>query len=344
VKESEARVLAGQIASLTAAGLTLPDGLEAFAAELPQGRLRRLVEELHRRVAMGETADAALESLRKRFPSHIVEVLQAGLRSGRAGEVLCAFTAASDRVARTRNRVWLSLAYPIVLMLVFLSVLVLACFLVVQGFGSIYEDFGMNVPMMTRWILVLSEAVTQRPLSTILGPPLAILIIWAASKALLDGASRRRILNRLPLFGPLFRLSSLAQFSNDLAMLVEAGVALPRGVELASQASGDPSLAADCLAVADQVRAGATLAHAIESTGALPGGFAALLRWAEGGSGLAGTLRAVAGIFEAQVKARGAFVATAVTIFVVVVVIWSVMFAVIALFLPLIQLISVLSG
>jgi type II secretory pathway component PulF len=344
VGEGEARALVGQIAGLTASGLTLPEGLGAIAEELPNGRLRRLVEELQVRVAAGESADAALGALRSRFPSHVIEVLQAGLRSGKAGEVLGAFTAASERVSRTRNRVWLSMAYPLVLLFVFFVVFVLACFLVIQGFASIFADFGIDVPLITRWLLNLSEAVTRRPLSTILGPPLALVIIWAASRLLLDRASRRRIMNRLPLFGPLFRLSSMAQFSNDLAMLVDVGVALPRGVELASRASGDPALAADCVALADQVRAGASLAHAIESTGALPIGFAALLRWAEGGAGLAGTLRAVAGVLEAQVRARGTFVAAAVTIFVIVVVIWSVMIAVIALFLPLIQLITRLSG
>ena len=142
----EAAELAGQVAELAKAELPLAPGLRAMAEELPGRRLPQAVRDLSDELEAGVSLPAALDAQRDRFPAHVRGLITAGVRTGRLGEVLQQFVAIRrDRTARGR-RVWLSLAYPILLFALLLILFIVLSELLFCELPSLYEEFEVDQP------------------------------------------------------------------------------------------------------------------------------------------------------------------------------------------------------
>jgi general secretion pathway protein F len=344
LNDGEARLLAEHVAGLTAGQAPLAPGLRALAEELDRGRVRSLVLDLARRLEAGESFAEALEAEGGRLPGHLRGLLLAGARSGQVGIVLGEFVGYSQVGIALRRSLWVGLAYPLVLLFLFALVVVLLCTYVISGFSTIFADFGIDLPMATKLLVQASDAIAEHGLRVLAVPFIVGIVAWVAGRLLLDRASRRRMLCKVPLFGPLWRLTAMAEFSHFLALLTEAGLPLGTAIPLAAEGANDAELEESGRGMERAIAAGATLAQAAEAAPGLPAGFAKVLAWAEGHQSLPETLHMAGEIFEAHARTRAAFVSGLVTVLTVIIVLWGCAFMVGALFLPLINLISRLSG
>ena len=118
----ETAELAARMADLTKAGLPLGDGLRALADELSGRRLRRVLRALADQLDAGVDLAVAVESQSGRLPTCLRGLVLAGLRSGRLAETLEEYVDLQRSQSELRRRLWLSLAYPFIL-LVFLTLL-----------------------------------------------------------------------------------------------------------------------------------------------------------------------------------------------------------------------------
>ena len=156
----EASAFAGQLAGLVGAGLPLPSGLKALGEELPSGRLRRAFDDVSGRLEAGETLEEAVAAQGRRLPAHLRGLVVAGARTGRLGEMIARFVDSAHAGAEIRRRVSVGLAYPALLLGSALALFVFACFTIIDSFRSIFADFGLAIPTITRMVLGAAAAVT----------------------------------------------------------------------------------------------------------------------------------------------------------------------------------------
>ena len=188
------------------------------------------------------------------------------------------------------------------------------------------------------YIATLDFAQTQFVLA------LGALVLWAALRLLLDPAGRRRVLHGVPVLGPLWRWTALAEFSHYLGLLVDCNLPLSRALPLAAQGTRDPELERACRRVADEVAAGRSLSEALSWWRAIPTGLVKLLRWSEGYQTPAEALHMAGALFEARARSQAEFLGAVAVVTAVILVIWGIALLVVALFMPLISLVSALSG
>ena len=155
----EAVELASQIAALSKAGMPLGEGLRALADELPPRRLRRTVHRLADRLDAGDNLAAALESHPGPVAALLPGLMLAGVRSGRLAEVLEEYVDVERLRWELRRRVWLPLAYPLVL-LVALAGVAQVFNLISHPFRHVFEDFKTELPAMTVFLLWAMGPVT----------------------------------------------------------------------------------------------------------------------------------------------------------------------------------------
>lgn len=339
----EAHDFAHHLAGLSRAGLPLPDGLRALQEELPQGTLSRLVGEVAKRLERGESLEATLEDLGRSFPGHLRGLILAGSRSGRLETVLSEFVNYSQVGASLRRAVWLSLAYPIMMITIYATIFAFLSFVVVKGFEAIFKDFGIPLPGMTVLLLSSSRAIVDAGWTTLVGPVVAIAAIVVAGRFLLEPSARYRIVHLLPVFGPLSRWTSMAEFAHYLGLLLECDIPISTALPLAAEGARDEGLLHVSREVARDVEGGQPLADAFSSWNVFPRGFSKLLRWAEGHQSLPETLHMTAEMLQARAQAHAAFISSVCGIVSVVVILWGCAFVVIALFYPLFTLIARLS-
>jgi type II secretory pathway component PulF len=339
---AESAELSHQIAELARAGLPLSQGLVALGQELPRGRLRSSMIELAGSLEAGVPLDQAVAGHHRRIPPHLRGLMVAGVRTGRLGDLLNRFSTYAMIGTDLKRALWLSMAYPALTIGVALALFLFICAVVVGEFNDIYTGFGIPLPRITVALIFLARIVNS------IWIPFCITAViigcsWLAARLFLTRPARRSVAGRLPLLGKVWRFTSLAEFCHLLALLLESHVPLPEALRLTGEGVQDADFDSSCRVMAGEVQSGRSLSQSMAQRRLFPRGLPRLLRWAEGQKSLTEILHIAGSMFEARARSQAAFVGSVLNVLCVVPVLWIIMI-VPALFVPLITLISRLSG
>jgi general secretion pathway protein F len=242
-----------------------------------------------------------------------------------------------------KRKLWLSLAYPILSILVAITLFVFVNVVLVRQFEAIFMDFGIPLPALTIGMLVVSRYLREGwPALLITAGGIAVL--WLVLRVVLKPPDRRSVATRIPVLGGVWRYTSWAEFCHLLALLLESQLTLPEALRLAGEGVQNSDLDRASRIMAGEVERGGTLAQAMESRPELPSGLARLLRWATKQNAIAEILHMAGEMFEARAKGQAMFAGTVMAVLSVVIVLWGVCAVVVGLMLPMITLISKLSG
>jgi general secretion pathway protein F len=340
---AESAEFAEHLAALTGTGLPLVSGLRSLGAELPSKRLRRPLLQMADGIERGEALDAALVGVASRFPAPLRGLLVAGARSGKLADVLGQYVRYANLGASLRRRFWLAVAYPLFLLMALGALYVFVCLWIVEAFQFILKDFGVEPPAVTRVFFWMADATRIHGPSFAVTATLFGLVAFAAFRLGMGPAERRMVATAIPLFGPLLRWSTLAEFCHLTALLVESEMPLPEAVELAARGVNDAELVRAGKSIRASVEDGWTLADALQAWPRCPAGLTQILADSEGRGDLAPALHLAGDMFEARARSHASFLSAFFAAITLLIVVWGGSFVVTALYLPLIHLIQKLA-
>ena len=243
-----------------------------------------------------------------------------------------------------KRRAVLALGYPLILLALAALLFVLIMVFFVPVFRAIFDDFQVQLPVVTTLVLAISGVVTRYGWWMLLTAVILLAAGWLAGQYAPVAALRRRVLQRLPLVGRVFQYAAMARFSHLLALLVEEQVPLPEAVILAGSGSDDRQLREAAGRLAQRVAAGDTLAASAADVAYFPASFVQAVRWDQQPDAIPQMLRALAEMFEGQTRDRTAIVAAMCEPVIIVLSGGLVGFLVLGLLLPLLSLITNLSS
>lgn len=336
----------GQVGGLVAAGVPLSAGLRTLSEEIPSRRLSRVFDRLSEKIDRGDSLEDALKSESDDLPEWLAAVFAAGTRSGRLPECIQHFIAFSRMRGGLRAKLILSMVYPAILLGIGLAVCGALCAILIPGFRSIFEDFGVALPALTEWIFHTSRFVED----VVQYWPLSLLIFWASVLALYWGsrsvfgpAGVRRLVYQIPLIGRVFKLSALAEFSQLLALLIEARTPLHEALRLVGRAIRDPNLAEGAHLAATHIERGESFATLRGLVFDFPDELLRIPGWGSNDSTLVESLRVSSEVFALQSEISGRGLTGIITPFSVILAGTMIVLTVIGLFLPLVKLLGDLS-
>jgi general secretion pathway protein F len=335
--------LSDQIGDVARSGLPLGPGLSALSEELPPGPLRSSLRELSAALSRGVSLDVAVEEQEGRVPPHLRGLLLGGLRSGRLDEILGHFSQFISIGTELKRKLWLSLAYPIMSMVVALAIFIFIHAYVVATFDSIFRDFGIPLPGLTLGMLLVSRVMRAVwPALTILSA--AIIVVWLTLQCFMKAADRGSLATKIPIIGRVWMFIAWAEFCHLLALLLESRLTLPEAVRLAGEGVQNRDLDRACHTMAHDVEEGRSLAEAMRGRAEFPPGLSRLIRWAGDNNAIAEILHIAGEMFEARARAQATFAGTVMAVLSVVIILWGVFAVIGGLMLPLVTLIARLSG
>lgn len=321
--------------------LPLEAGLRALSEELPRGRLRRTLEEISRRLEAGEPVDVVLDDPRLRMPESLRSLLQTGVQTGNLPVLLEQYLAHNQRQVDQRRQILLNLGYSLLLIVVVVLLVGFLFLWVIPQFKGLYMDFDVELPMLTTVFLTAADFAVQYGLWTLIGLVAAALLVWQGIKLTGGRVGQQRLLNRIPVIGPVLYYASLSQFCRLLALLVENRVQLPQAIRVAGQATGDADVARWCSDVAGELERGASLQDAARRHTRVPRALLPALSW-DGGDSMSEALQAAGEICEARSRVDSGVIAAAIEPLIILGVALVVGMMIIALFAPLIKLLNAL--
>ncbi len=337
---ADVTALAAGVAELTKAGLPLPAGLRALAAELPGRRLRRAIGEMADRLDRGESLETVLQFSAARLPPHFHGLLVAGIRTGRLPEVMEEYIQVAEKQQRIRQRLRLSLAYPIFL-LVFMTALVFffdRCLL--SGFEKIFKDFGTGLPVLT---VVYFQTFKYLPwiMLTLAGFMLVIPLLVSDAPGL---GWFSPVAYHIPMVGKLLKFSRWAMFSRFTAMLLEHQTPLPEALRLIAAGLSDPYLSGACRQSAGEVEHGQALSAAMQRSGWFPQSLIPFVQWGERSNALPEAFTSANQLYEGRAENQNLSLAAIFLPMMFVLIILLAGITVLAIMMPLVSLITTLTG
>lgn len=327
----------------SAAGLPLDAGLRALSEEMPRGRMSRALLAISDRMSRGEPLQKVLEDQRVPAPLLLRELLQAGLSAGNVAEVLVAWLNDVRRTGELRRRILGGLAYPAVLVGFLLLIVTAVLLWVIPELGRVLRGFNTELPSITILALNVSFGLRAYGLWILLALAVAVLAVVYWPQVTGKPPGRRRWLHAVPVIGTAFRLASLATFCRLLAELVQRRVPLPAALRAAADGARDAHLEARCRVLAERLERGET-AHQVAATApALPPQLAYAFRVAESPASFVEVLRGTAEMYEGQARVRAGLVPLVAEPVVISGIAITMVLLVIAMFLPLLKLITSLT-
>jgi type II secretory pathway component PulF len=274
-----------QLSALVKSGLPLAPSLEVLARDVRSARLRRVVDRVRTELEAGHSLSESLEREPVAFSPVYVSVVRAGEQAGNLSAALEALAAHSERNLELRYRLQEAIAYPILVVVLALTVLIYFSVRMAPVLDLGGEISNGEYPFFTSIILALSTALYHNWLGITVGLVALVVALPIAWRLLRATPGGRFFLSRfgllIPGYGHLLRETAVARFSQALSILLAARVPVPESLRLAGVASGNALLEQKSIGMARDVQSGRPLSNAFEEAEFFPETYCWLVRTGE---------------------------------------------------------------
>lgn len=266
----EVALITRQLATLVGSGLPLEESLQAVAQQSEKPRLRRMMTAVRAKVMEGHSLAEGLAGFPRVFSEMYRATVAAGEQTGHLELVLERLADYTESRQHMRQKVQLALFYPIGLLIVAVSVVVLLLTYVVPKVVEVFSDVGQELPGLTKAMIAISAFLRDHGIWLALIIALAVL---AFSYALRSQNFRRRVhalLLRLPLVGRLNRGINAGRFARTFAILAGSGVPGLDALRISAQVISNLPMRDAVQDAASRVREGSGISRALERSRQFP--------------------------------------------------------------------------
>jgi len=332
-----------QLATLTEAGIPIVRALTILEGQTRPGPFRATLSELVEDVSAGTPLSEALAKHERAFDRLYSAMVRAGEAGGVLHEVLGRLARFREKAAEVRAKVAGALIYPAVIVLVALIVVSVVIVWVIPRFNEIFESFDVPLPGPTLLLLSLSEAAV-RHWYLVFGIPLALLALhlMALRRSAAWRLRMHRLLLAIPALGPVLSKAMIAAFARTFGTLIQAGVPHLDALAIARDTSTNDVLTGAIEDIRRTVREGEGIARPMSETGVFDDLVANMVEVGEQTGELDRMLLRVADAYEVQVDRRIDALFKVLEPALLIAMALFVGFIVIALFLPLMKIMSTL--
>ena len=336
----EAHLLAGQLSELTSGNLPVVQGLRAFAEELrgpgKSYNLRIHLLKLANSLEAGKSVDESLDEAGA--PRDLLFALRTGIATGHPDRTLADYVAYAKSSSELWMRMFIGLAPPTILLCIMIALFLIIMTYLVPMFRVIFDDFGVELPMMTMSLITLADFVGKFIwlILLLLVAGIIGLKIWSR----VDPHLFPRFLRTLPFFGTVSRFTTMSRFCYALGYMTENEVELPLAVQLAGEATDDPEMVHVTKVWASRMQEGMSLEEASSRLYQLPIELIRTCQWESRPEILSSSLRSLGSMYSARALNMTLLIASMAEPFIIILTGLMFFLTAIAMFLPLIKLLN----
>lgn len=281
-------------------GLPLSASLRTLSEESPSRSLARTFEKMAVDLEQGRTTEQTFQNYLQSVPQNLSSLIRVSARTDKLESVIEDYIESERLLKQSRHKLLAVFFYSATLILGSFLLFYYLMTIVLGSYKVLLLDLGTELPGLTVSMLRISDVLTNYGIKIVLVTLVSILLIWFSFDFLKMRAMRRRLINRIPVFGTILRNTSVAQFCRILAGLIDARVTLPEALTLAAQMTRDPNLIAGCEILIKQTNAGFSLMESAQSSPHFTKSFIHLFRWQDQPQIFVESLRASSNIYQAK--------------------------------------------
>lgn len=338
VKVKDIAVFCRQFATLINAGLPIVTSIATMVQQAENKRLKKVLSEVYEDVQKGKGLSESMRNHPDVFPMLLFNMIEAGEASGTLDNVLNKMAEYFEKENNLRQKIKSALAYPMVVSIVAILVVIFLVTNVIPTFVGIFEDMGAQLPLPTMILLSLSNSISHYWYSYIIVLALTVFLIIKTLKT--DNGRRfyDALSLKMPIFGLLNKKVITSRFSRTLATLISSGVPLMEAMEVVENIIGNTMVSEGLKEAANDIKMGKGLAKPLKRIGIFPHMVIQMITVGESSGSLDSILKKTADFYDSEVDAEVSQMTTLIEPLIIVVLALVVGFIVISIVMPMFKI------
>ena len=333
-----------ELATLLKAGMPLVQSLDILRQRVATRTFKAVLDGVYDKVKAGTSLSDAFAAHSGLFPAVYSASLMAGERSGSLDAVIRRYVAYEKVIGAVRRRTISALIYPAILVVMMTLLIGIIVVRVIPAFSTFYANYNRELPFSTRVIVGVSNAIVANFWVIVIGVVSAVALgIWWVNR---PGHRERvdRMLLSVPWVGATVRKFSTSQLARTLATLIGGGIPLVNALEIAGRAMTNRHFGEEIREVTRRVSEGESFASALLRRQIFPDVAVKMVEVGESTGVLHEMLNSLADFYDEEIETEVARFVTLIEPVILVVMGIVIAAVVLALYMPLFELSSVMGG
>lgn len=331
-----------QLATLVDAGLPLLRGLSVLGKQEKNRNMAGTINHLADSVAGGATFSESLGQHPKIFDKLFVNMVKAGELGGVLELVLIRLAEYQEKAQKLKNRIVAAMVYPIIVIVIAVAILIFLMAVIVPRFERIFEDMLGDAPLpaITQFVVNISRWIQDQWIILLV----IFAVLYAAWAVIIRTKGGRKAVDRLklklPVFGPVQLKSSISRFTRTLGTLVTSGVPILQALNITRDTAGNVIVSEAIDKVHEAVREGESVVAPLEASRIFPPMVISMVDVGEETGQLPDMLLKIADVYDDEVDNAVDAMTSLIEPIMIVFLALIVGTIVIALFMPMVSIIT----
>ncbi len=335
-----------QLSTLQDAGLPILRSLQILEQQQKPGLLKAIIGGVADEVEGGGTLSDAMAQYPKAFDKLYVNMINAGEAGGVLDIILSRLADFMEKAAKLKKKVIGAMIYPAVVISIAVGIVSMIMIFVIPKFEQIFKDFKTELPGITKVLLAVSRWFgNEYGWAYLLFAPIGFILLIRLIRISEGGKYAVDLVKlKIPVMGGILSKTAIARFTRTLGTLISAGVPILDAINITKETCGNEVYSRALVKVHDAIREGESMADPLRATKVCDSIVVNMVDVGEETGDLDKMLMKVADNYDSDVDVLvGSLISILEPIMVVILGV-MVGFIVIALFAPMISLISTVSS
>jgi type IV pilus assembly protein PilC len=343
VKSKNLAVFTRQFSVMIDAGLPLVQCLDILGNQEEDKHFARVILQTRADVEGGASLADAMRKHPKTFDALFVNMIAAGEAGGILDTILKRLATYIEKAVKLKSQVKSAMVYPVAVIVIATVVVAVILWKVIPTFANLFAGLGASLPLPTRIVIWASNTLIQFLPFLVVG----LIALGVAFRQYYATYSGRRVVDRLllqaPIAGLIMRKIAVARFCRTLSTLMSSGVPILDGMEITARTAGNAIVEDAVIATRVRIERGETVAAPLKETRVFPPMVTQMIAVGEATGALDTMLAKIADFYEEEVDVAVAGLLTLLEPVMIAFLGGIVGGIVIAMYMPIFDLISKLT-
>lgn len=290
-----------QLSTMIDAGLPLVQGLEILEKQQENPTFKKALGEIRSDVESGSTLSDSMRKQPKIFDDLFNNMIEAGETGGILDTILTRLSVFMEKSMVLKKKIKGAMTYPTVCLAISILILIVILVFVVPVFKSMFEGFGHSLPLPTMIVVNLSEFFKANFIYIFI----AFFVLTMIVKKIYNTEKGRILIDRgllrSPVFGTLLRKVAVSKFTRTLSTMLSAGVPILEALQVVAKTSGNKIIEQAVFRVGDSIAEGRPIAEPLEESGVFPNMVVQMINVGESVGALDSMLEKIADFYDEEV-------------------------------------------
>ena len=344
VKQKNVVVFARIFSTMINAGLPLIQCLDLLAQQEENKTFANIITSVKEDIEGGSTLHDALNKYPAVFDELFINLVAAGESGGILDVVLNRLSNYMEKAMKLKSKVKGAMTYPASVLVISIAVVALLLMKVIPVFKKMFEGMGGELPGPTQFLVNASEFMQSYFLIMLAGVALAIYAFRRYYRTEKGRFTFDALVLKSPVFGPLLKKVAVAKFTRTLSTMMGSGVPILEGLNIVSKTAGNVIVENAIMKTRQGISEGRTIAEPLAETKIFPSIVVQMIAVGEATGALDAMLEKIADFYDDEVDVAVEAMTALLEPFMMVFLGGVVGGMIIAMYLPIFKMASVVGG